>query len=181
MSYFIDLNRVKFPFLQAKVTAKYKFHMAQPKICKCYCMGETDKLWGNDKNQVQWAIRVSQWRPSMHIFSEVWQQGSFNDMEWERAGMEEEMERPPCLKNAKKSSAGGGWMCLLKRYLADRITESIWEKTLWTCTEMSWEYTAKTTNGDWPEEPLHPVTTRSMPERPQWWTQTLILPQSTSV
>lgn len=95
MSYFIDLNHVKLPFLHAKVTVKYKSHTVQPKICKCNSMGDADKLWGNDKNQVQCAIRISTWRPCVHISREVGKPGSFGGIEGEReeAGMEEEAQK----------------------------------------------------------------------------------------
>lgn len=95
MSYFIDLNHVKLPFLHAKVTVKYKPHMVQPKICKCYSLGDADKLWGVDKNQVQCAIRVSTWRPRVHSSREVGKPGSFGDIEGEReeAGVEEETRK----------------------------------------------------------------------------------------
>lgn len=55
-------------------------------------MGDADNLWGNDKNQVQWAISISTWRPCVSISCEVGKPGSFGDIEGEReeAGTEEE-------------------------------------------------------------------------------------------
>lgn len=110
MSYFIDLNHVKLPFLHAKVTVKYKPHMVQPKICKCYSLGDADKLWGliRTKSSVQ-----SGFPPGGPVCTVHVRWGS--QVPWvtsrergRRQGGRGDTERLPCLENAKKPSAGGG-------------------------------------------------------------------------